>query len=265
MSSIKESLLRSCLSKTNQQRSFVIPVLDYSPSSNLNINILLEDLTNIEGEVIVIFNNVEIAEELKNHPRIDFYSIMSKNIGVSRAWNIGLNISQTPVTFICNSDLHITKQSVEKLEFGLNIEDAAMVGPQGSRFSFEEMRDLVYFGKGMCDRPIVVDAVSGFYFAVKTNYFKEGLLKFENSFTPCYFEEWDIGLQIKKMGLKSYVIPTTEYEHHWSGSIKSYREIKYFNKQETAENILNRNKFLFWEKWNEYENEDFLISEDEKN
>ena len=204
--SIKENLLKSCLSKNNQQRSFVIPVLDYSPASNLNINVLLEDLTSIEGEVIVIFNNVEIAEELKNHPRIDFYSIMSKNIGVSRAWNVGLNISQTPVTFICNSDLHITKQSVEKLEFGLNIEDAAMVGPQGSRFSFEEMRDLVYFGKGMCDRPIVVDAVSGFYFAVKTNYFKEGLLKFENSFTPCYFEEWDIGLQIKKMGLNQHFV-----------------------------------------------------------
>jgi hypothetical protein len=59
MSSIKESLLRSCLSKTNQQRSFVIPVLDYSPSSNLNINILLEDLTNIEGEVIKVYTYIE--------------------------------------------------------------------------------------------------------------------------------------------------------------------------------------------------------------
>ncbi len=247
------------------KRSFVIPVLDYSPASNLNIKTLLADFENIEGNVIIVFNSEKVAEEMKNHPRIDCYAVMNKNVGVARAWNIGLNISQTPVTFICNADLHITKEAVEKIENGLiELPDAAMAGPQGSMFNFEQAKDLIYYDKGVFDAPAVVDAVSGFFFAVKTKYFNSGILKFENSFTPCYFEEWDIGLQIKKAGLKSYIIPVTEYEHHWSGSIRAYREIEYYNKKETAGQILERNKKLFFKKWNDYgekNGKDILISE----
>ena len=82
------------------RRSFIIPVLDYSPESEFSIRTLLEDLQNIEGNVIVIFNSTDVAEEMKDHPRIDFYSVMSHNVGVARAWNVGLNMVQTPITFI---------------------------------------------------------------------------------------------------------------------------------------------------------------------
>ena len=76
-----------------------------SPASPYNITKLLDDLNDIPGDVIVIFNSTEMADKLKNHPRIDYYAAMKKNIGVSIAWNIGLNISQTPVSFILNSDI----------------------------------------------------------------------------------------------------------------------------------------------------------------
>ena len=67
-----------------------------------------------------------------------------------------------------------------------------------------------------------VDAVSGFLFCVKRELFDDKTLKFDGAFTPCYFEEWDLGLQIKMAGLKSYVIPTIGYEHHWSGFLKNF-------------------------------------------
>lgn len=234
----------------NLKRSFVIPVLDYSPASPFNINTLLKSLENIGGKVIVIFNNEEVANEMKNHPRIDYYTIMKKNVGVSRAWNIGLHMSQTPITFILNADLTITKETVETLEQNLiQLPEAAIVGPQGSYFNFHQSKDLMYLDKGTFNEPTEVDAVSGFLFAVKTKYFHNGTLIFENKFTPCYFEEWDTGLQIKKANLKSWAVPCKGYEHEWSGSIRALRTIKYLDKEETAGQILERNKKIFWQKW----------------
>lgn len=238
------------------KRSFVIPVLDYSPASPFNINTLLKSLENIGGNVIVVFNNEEVANEIKNHPRIDYYTIMKKNVGVSRAWNIGLHMSQTPITFILNADLTITKETVEKLENHLiQLPDSAIVGPQGSYFNFNTCKDLMYLDKNSSNTPVQVDAVSGFLFAVKTKYFHDGTLIFENKFTPCYFEEWDTGIQIKRAGLKSWVVPCSGYEHEWSGSIRALRTIKYLDKEETAGQILERNRIIFKEKWQRIDEE----------
>ena len=234
----------------SSNRSFVIPVLDMSPASPYNIVKLLDDLKDISGDVIVIFNSLEMAEKLKDHSRINYYATMKTNVGVSRAWNIGLNISQTPVTFILNSDLHISRETIENMEkFLLRLPDAAIVGPQGSFYNFDSAKDLAYFNKGTFNNPIAVDAVSGFLFAVKTELFNSGVIKFDNQYTPCYFEEWDLGLQIKMNQLKSYIVPVNGYEHEWSGSIRALRKINYLNKEETAGEILERNRQLFWTKW----------------
>ena len=241
--------LKSKVNHSNK-RGFVIPVLDMSPASPYNIIRLLDELKEIEGDVIVIFNSLEMAEKLKDHPRIDYYAAMKKNVGVSRAWNIGLNIAQTPVTFIMNADLHISKETIENIErYLLNLPEAAIVGPQGSFYNFEAAKDILYFNKGTFKNPIAVDAVSGFLFAVKTELFNSGVIKFDNQYTPCYFEEWDLGLQIKQQNLKSYIVPVNGYEHEWSGSIRALRTIKYLKREETAGEILDRNRKLFWDKW----------------
>jgi tetratricopeptide (TPR) repeat protein len=237
-----------CISSA--RRSFVIPVLDMSPASEYNILTLLDDLKYIEGDVIVIFNGQDIAEQVKNHPRITRYAIMKHNIGVARAWNLGLEIAVTPTVFILNADLHVEKAAIDALEQALNtLPNAACVGPQGSFFEFALARDYVYFDKGTFSKPLVVDAVSGFFFALKIQHFNEKILRFESGFTPCYFEEWDIGLQIKQAGLKNYIVPVTEYEHHWSGTIRALREIEFYEKAETAGEILLRNRQTILNKW----------------
>lgn len=233
------------------KRSFVIPVIDYSPASKFNIKTLLRDLESIEGNVIIIFNSEKVANEISDYPRIDYYAIMNKNIGVAPAWNLGMNISRTPITYILNSDLHIRKETVDKMDDALiNVPDAAVVGPQGSFFHYEKLKDIHYFDKGSFESIIEVDAVSGFLFAVKTKYFTEGTLNFENRFAPCYFEEWDLGLKVKMNNLRSYVVPTTAYEHEWSGSIRSMKTVKFFDKEETLRGILDRNTISFHEIWN---------------
>lgn len=237
-------------SLSSATRSFVIPVLDYSPASCYNITTLLDDLKDISGDVIVVYNSEKVADELKNHPRITQYAVMKQNVGVSRAWNIGLDMAVTPVVFIVNADVHLKVETVEALEAGLlNLNAAACVGPQGSFVDFSLTRDYCYFDKGSFSAPLEVDAVSGFLFALKREHFAEKSIRFEDAFTPCYFEEWDLGLQIRKAGLKSYIIPVTAYDHHWSGTIRALREIEYYSNADTAGEILKRNRGYFLAKW----------------
>ncbi len=247
------------------KRSFVIPVIDYSPASEFNIKTLLDDLEKIEGETIVVFNSEQVADELKNDPRIDQYAIMKNNVGVSRAWNIGLHVSRTPITFIINSDVHVEKETIAALEDALiSLPKAATAGPQGSFFHFDLAQDIQYFDKGTFGAPQIVDAVSGFLFGVRTEYFQNGTLVFEDAYTPAYFEEWDLGLQIKKAKLFSYIVPATAYEHHWSGSIRSMEKIKFYDNAETPQEILARNRKIFHAKWRKIaqtsENKTLLVS-----
>lgn len=231
-------------------RSFVIPVLDYSPASEFNILTLLTDLENVPGQVIVVFNEPHIADELRGHPRIDHYIVMQRNVGVSRAWNVGLDVAESPTVFILNADLHVSGTTIDALETGLwSLDHAACVGPQGSFVNFRLASDHHYFDKGSFAEPVEVDAVSGFLFCVKREYFDSAVLKFEAAYSPCYFEEWDLGMQIKMAGLKSFVIPTTGYDHHWSGTIRALRTIPFLGREETASEILSRNRELFQTKW----------------
>ncbi|MBT1072727.1 glycosyltransferase family protein [Pelotalea chapellei] len=235
---------------SSARRSFIIPVLDMSPASEYNILTLLKDLEGVEGDVIVVFNGQEVGEQLKDHPRIDRYAIMKHNIGVARAWNLGLEIAATPVVFILNADLHVERMAIDTIEQALlSLPDAACVGPQGSFFDFALAKDYTYFDKGTFNQPLEVDAVSGFFFAIKLQHFNEKIIRFENAFTPCYLEEWDLGLQIKRAGLKNYIVPTSAYDHHWSGTIRALREINFYEKAETAGEILLRNRRLFLTKW----------------
>ncbi len=242
--------LRSAQSRNAPQRSFVIPVLDYSPASEYNILTLLDDLQGIDGEVVVVFNGASVGEELKDHPRITRHAIMKQNVGVARGWNIGLDMSEADTVFILNADAHILPEAVTALEQGLReLPGAACVGPQGAYVNFNLSRDYCYFDKGSFQEPLEVDAVSGFFFAINRRLFEENGIRFENGFTPCYFEEWDVGLQIRKAGFKNYVIPTVAYNHHWSGTIRALRSIPYMGHDETAGEVQLRNRALFMAKW----------------
>ena len=75
-------------------RSFVIPVLDFSSHSSYNIATLLYDLKSIDEEVICIFNSDEVYEKLRTHERIDKFCFNKFNAGVSRSWNMGLQVLQ---------------------------------------------------------------------------------------------------------------------------------------------------------------------------
>lgn len=233
------------------QRSFVIPVLDFSPHSPFNIRTLLEDLNSIRGEVICIFNSRDVYDELKDHPRIDKFCFNNMNAGVSRSWNIGINMSEGKTVHIMNADLHIGNSIADELDSYLfSLENAVIVGPQGSIIDYRLLSDLTYFSKGTFQRPISCDGISGFYFAIHLERFLNNQLSFDIQYSPCFFEEWDMGLQLKRKGLACYAVPVTDFDHHWGVSQSdSDKMINYFGKEMSRDDILLQNRVKFVKKW----------------
>ncbi len=233
------------------ERSFVIPVLDFSPHSAYNIVTLLEDLEGVPGEVICIFNSNEVFEKLHRHPRIDKFSFNKLNAGVSRSWNMGINLSEGRTIFIMNADLHVQSLIFEKLEHYLfALEKAVIVGPQGSHIDFKQLRVKRYFAKGKFDQPVRTHDVSGFFFGIHRERFLAHRLMFDVCYSPCFMEEWDMGLQVIQAGLACYAVPVKEFEHRWG--ISQAREntvINYFGRRLYRDDILLANRQKFMAKW----------------
>ncbi len=232
-------------------RSFIIPVLNASPEGRQEFEALLGDLSRIEGEVIAVFNSMEAAAAFKDHPRIDHSASLNINVGVSRGWNIGVHLATQPTLFFLNADIRVEPSTVATLEEALwTLPAAAVVGPEGSFFGFYTYEDIIGFRKGGVPAPQAVDAVSGFFFAVKRDLFSRRILLFENDYTPCLTEEWDLGLQVRQAGYQCYVVPVTGYEHVWGVSRQPDKIIRYWkNEQSTPRKILSRNRIRFWRKW----------------
>jgi len=232
-------------------RSIVIPILDFSPHSPHNIRTLLEDLESIPGEVICIFNSREVYEELRNHKRIDKYCYNKSNAGVSRSWNIGINLAEGKAVFIMNADLHVRPAAIERLEHYLfNLDQAVIVGPQGTHINYQKLEIIRYFGAGLFHEPVRTHDVSGFLFAIHHERFRKHRLSFDVQFSPCFFEEWDMGLQVMQAGLACYAVPVTEFAHVW-GVSKAGDEttINYFGREMRRPDIYLGNFKRFAAKW----------------
>jgi GT2 family glycosyltransferase len=239
---------------TTRDRSFVIPVLDFSPHSPYNIRTLLEDLQGIPGEVICIFNSREVYEELKSHKRIDKYCFNNLNAGVSRSWNIGINLAEGKAVFILNADLHIRPEAVEEIEqYLFSLDKAVIVGPQGTHIDYPTLSIIRYFEKGTFDEPVKTHDVSGFLFAIHLERFLTHKLLFDVQFSPCFFEEWDIGLQVMQAGLSCYAVPVIYFEHKWGMSqAVGDAAINYFGREVLRDEILIANRRKFLAKWHQY-------------
>jgi GT2 family glycosyltransferase len=233
------------------QRSFVIPILDFSPHSPFNITTLLRDLECIEGEVICIFNSKEVYDQLRTHRRINKYCYNNLNAGVPRSWNMGINLAEGKAVFILNADLHVKPNRIAEFEnYLFSLDKAAIIGPQGTLLDYRTLSVIKYFSRGTFNTPVQTNDVSGFFFAVHSDRFRSHGLMFDVQFSPCFFEEWDIGLQVMRAGLACYAVPVAGFEHHWGMSQeKKNKKISYFGRELSRNDILTENRSKFINKW----------------
>jgi hypothetical protein len=247
----EESKESTRMNRPEPTRSFVIPVLDFSPHSPYNIRTLLEDLAPVAGEVICIFNSPEVFAQLQSHPRVDKFCFNKLNAGVSRSWNLGINLAEGRTVFIMNADLHVAAAAFDQLESYLfALPDAVIVGPQGSHLDFKNLRILRYFEKGTFAVPLRTHDVSGFFFAIHRERFLGHRLQFDVRYSPCFMEEWDMGLQVIQAELACYTVPVVDFDHHWgvSGSHDNTK-ISYFGREVYRDDVLRANRRRFLQKW----------------
>lgn len=239
------------MSSTSFKRSFVIPILDMSPHSRFSVVSLLKDLEQIDGEVICIFNSKEVFEKLHHHPRIDKYCFNKQNAGVSRSWNMGINLCESDTVFVMNADLHVMPKAIYQMGTYLHqLPDAVLVGPQGSYLNFYDLRIIEYFEKGTFDNPIRTHDVSGFFFCIHLPLFLEHKLQFDVRYSPCFMEEWDIAMQVMKAGLACYAVPVVDFEHDWGISGQNDNgPIHFFGRTVYRNELLISNRKKFVEKW----------------
>ena len=166
-------------------RSFVIPVLDFSPHSPYNISTLLDDLKDIPGEVICVFNSREVFDKLRDHPAIHKFCFNKMNAGVTRSWNLGIDLAEGRAVFVLNADLRILPEAVFELESYLfSLEKAVIVGPQGSFVDFKRLKVARYFEKGKFEQPIQTHDVSGFFFCIHLSRYLKNRLMFDPQVQP---------------------------------------------------------------------------------
>jgi GT2 family glycosyltransferase len=150
-----------------------------------------------------------------------------------------------------NADLHVLPSAIEQLEsylFGLA--NAVIVGPQGSHLDFKKLSVLQYFEKGKFHQPIRTHDISGFFFCIHREKFLQHKLCFDVRYSPCFMEEWDMGLQVIQAELACYAVPVTDFEHDWGISqAKENAKINYFGMELFRNDILLENRKKFLAKW----------------
>jgi len=230
------------------KRSVVIAVLDYSPGSPFNIGTLLDDLKDFDGEVICVFNDEKMFDDLRNHPRIDKFSFNKFNVGVSRGWNIGINQAEGDTIHILNADLHISPDMLYRLEHWLHtLPDALCVGVTAHWMDLATMGETRALNRGEFGEPTEADAVSGQLMSLHTARLHDAGITFDPRLAPYFGEETDLALKAKRSGYKIYAVPETDFEHPW-GISRQDRPIFLFGRQVNRMRCIVNNKILLWKK-----------------
>lgn len=230
------------LKKSINPRFFYKKVFGFEETLNSIISNLKLDF-----EIIVIINDGESAllEFVQANPFITRYCIISDNVGVSRAWNIGAQMAVGDLLCFCNDDVEFASNSFEDLITVLQMDNKiGQIGPEGGRWH------LNLSGQRLGLKKVeVVDEVSGFFFIIPRNiYIKAG--GFDVNYTPAGCEEIDMSFKIRSMGYKCVVVPNTGIVHHGFHGVSSKKtDIKYLSTQISSVDLDKRNKDYFVDKW----------------
>jgi GT2 family glycosyltransferase len=242
--------------------SFIIPVLYLQRPLNKKrffmprstIKDVLEDITknvNTSYEIIVICNSTEdkLVNFIKKNKTITKYVLNSTNPGVARSWNMGAEMAEGKYLCFVNDDVRIGKNSIEQLEAVLDTKpEVGEVGPRGDLYENGKSKRFV----GL-ENPETADVISGYLFMVRSDtYSKVG--GFDTFYTPAGYEEVDFSFSIRKMGQKCLVLPNLDIVHNEYHGVSSFKStINFFNASIETNELHERNKRYFFEKWGFHE------------
>ncbi|WP_439506872.1 glycosyltransferase family 2 protein [Sediminibacterium sp.] len=212
------------------------------------INSITVNPPNIDFEIVVVINgrnDTELIKFISENKSVTRYAILTENVGVARAWNIGAQMATGQFLCFCNDDVEFEKNSFDKLlNILINDEMAGQVGPEGG------MWEGITSGKRVGLSHIEeADEISGFFFILtKAIFIKSG--GFDIEYTPAGCEEIDMSFKIRQLGYKCLVVPNTGIKHHGHHGISlKNTNISYLGMNINTLDLDKRNKEYFLSKW----------------
>ncbi len=221
------------------------------------INSLLNENSNLNKEIIVVDNastdkTVESLLTLqgkikKTKSKIELKVIKNdKNLGFSKAVNMGIKVKNGRYVFLLNTDCRVEKQTLKKLiDFSNNHKDAGVVAPQllntdgsiqASCFKLPTIKRALlqfWFGKEKIldkyaptkEKFSEVESVVGAAFLITPLALKKVGLLNERYFM--YFEDLEYCRRVRNAGLKVYYYPNAKVVHKHGATAKKFK----FSKQ----------------------------------
>ncbi len=251
--------------------SLSIIIVNYNSGELLNkvIDSIRRNIVNVKYEIVVVDNNssdnsLNLIDSLF---RINVIKL-ERNLGFSKANNIGARYSKGDFLYFLNPDAFITDFNTEILLNDLSKNDdlVGIIAPQILNIDgtyqynarlYPTIRRLFFntFGitkilrtKYICDykmeffdysKPIYSDWVSGAAFIIKKKTFDE-VLGFDESFF-LFYEDVDLCRKVKTLGYKIKYSPVSKVKHIWGGTSEGIKE---FTQKEEF-----KSRFIYFKKY----------------
>lgn len=201
-------------------------------------------------EIIVICNSTtdkKLLQFIQNSDDITRYTVMSENVGVPRAWNIGTQMAMGEYLCFVNDDVEIGPGAVETMIDALQGENVGEVGPNGGKWHRKKPKARVGI-----DKIEEADEISGWLFMTKRSVFEE-VGGFDLEYTPALCEEIDFSFAVRNAGYKCLVVPKLDATHHHiSGASSTNKPIKAMGIEISRDDLTNRNQSYFEKKWEKF-------------
>ncbi len=186
-------------------------------------------------ETVLVINNYdkdpritkEIVDFASGNPDITRWVVCSHNIGVARAWNIGVNLCEGDIYIVLNGDCVLGAGAVEKLLVPFSNKLVGVVGVGGMRSGKKVNTN------GLCEN------VHGFCFALRrATYHDTG--GFDNYFSPLA-DEIEFCARVWDKGWGVFIAEDVNFTHEYRISTKLDEDIIYLGRKLDRRKIDSRN------------------------
>jgi len=180
----------------------------------------------------------ELKKELEqNYDKTEV--ILSKNIGMGAANNIGIFRSNTQYIYVLNPDVILKKDTLLNINKSISsLENFAILSPISDNLNFPNYK-IKNQNKALYNNTIQnVEEIDGYSMIINKNYFSDNVYFDEKFFM--YLENVDLCLRAKNKGGKIFIIKNSKIHHLGSQAVDD----KYSKEVE-----LSRNWHWMWSKY----------------
>ncbi len=183
---------------TYKSETIIHDCLDTLPKECKKIVIENSNNINLQNQLLSKYDNIEV--------------ILSENIGMGCANNIGLQKTITEFAFIINPDASLKKDTLSNIfEAALDIDDFAIISPINSNVKYLNYKIFSSKHININENVISVDVVDGFSMLLNLKKFSNKVFFDENIFL--YLENDDLCRNLRNRNEKVYVVKNSLIDH----------------------------------------------------